>query len=61
MNANLQYLIAKQRIADQLRAAELARRSREARAPRRDANDAEPIANVRARLCRLAARVASQS
>jgi hypothetical protein len=60
MNANLQHLVAKQRIADQLRVAERARVGREARAQRHDAPDAEPIANVRARLSRLAARLASE-
>jgi len=61
MNANQYFLIAQQRVADHLRAAERARVASEARAPRCDRHDAERIANVRARLCRLAARLASPS
>ncbi|MGB8876544.1 MAG: hypothetical protein WCD11_09520 [Solirubrobacteraceae bacterium] len=59
MHDNLQHLVAEQRIADHLRAAERARLASGARAERRDPHDAEPITNVRARLCRPAARLAS--
>jgi hypothetical protein len=60
MNDHLQPLVAKQRIADQLRAAERARVAGQARRQRRDPR-AQPVAIVRARLSRLAARLASLS
>ena len=60
MNDHLQPLVAKQHIAEQLRAAERARVVSQARSQRRDPR-AQPVAIVKARLSRLAARLASPS
>jgi hypothetical protein len=59
MHGNLQHLVAIQRIADQVRAAERAQLANEARVQRRDPPDAQRIVTVRVRLCRLAARLSS--
>jgi len=56
MHHHLGPLIAKQRIADQLRAAERARLGNEARARRREPHDAEPIPYIKARLVRARRR-----
>jgi hypothetical protein len=59
MHGYLQHLVALQRIADRVRAAERAQLANEARAQRRDPHDAQPIVTVRARLFCLAARLTS--
>jgi hypothetical protein len=58
MNAQLNYIVAQQRIADLQRAAQRARLASDAGTGRRNSRDSNRITRLSARLARLTARLA---